>query len=125
MNAWINGPWTAMKKILQKAMQTRKDNPTWNCVICFPQVDEDWFHDFINENIERVRKLSFSLQLSDHDDYKGGQLQLMNEVGETYFAPKKKGTLIIFDSRVRHRVRKVTEGERQSLVGWVMGPRWR
>jgi PKHD-type hydroxylase len=81
--------------------------------------------DFINENIERVRKLSFSLQLSDHDDYKGGQLQLMNEVGETYFAPKKKGTLIIFDSRVRHRVRKVTEGERQSLVGWVMGPRWR
>lgn len=81
--------------------------------------------DFINENIERVRKLSFSLQLSDHDDYKGGQLQIMDDTGQVFFAPKKKGTLIIFDSRVKHRVRKVTEGNRLSLVGWVMGPRWR
>ena len=35
--------------------------------------------DFVNENIELVRKLSFSIQLSDPDDYDGGNLQLMDE----------------------------------------------
>ena len=36
--------------------------------------------DFVNENIELVRKLSFSIQLSDPDDYDGGNLQLMDEL---------------------------------------------
>ena len=37
--------------------------------------------DFINENIEMVRKLSFSIQLSDPDDYEGGNVQLLDEAG--------------------------------------------
>jgi hypothetical protein len=73
---------------------------------------------------ELVRKLSFSLQLSNKEDYKGGQLQLMHE-GRSFFAPKQRGTLIVFDSRLMHRVRPVTEGVRKSIVGWVVGPRWR
>ena len=36
--------------------------------------------DFLNENIELIRKLSFVVQLSDPDDYEGGNLQLLNEV---------------------------------------------
>ena len=39
--------------------------------------------DFVNENIELVRKLSFSIQLSDPDDYEGGNVQLMNQVTTT------------------------------------------
>ena len=35
--------------------------------------------DFVNENIELVRKLSFSIQLSDPDDYEGGNVQLLDE----------------------------------------------
>jgi len=81
--------------------------------------------DFINENVEMVRKLSFALQLSHHDDYEGGNVQFLDENGKTYFAPRKKGTIILFDSRIQHRVLKVTKGERKSLVGWVVGPRWR
>ena len=81
--------------------------------------------DFIAENKEVIRKLSFSLQLSDVDEYEGGQVQFMDDASKTYFAPKTKGTLIIFDSRTRHRVLKVTKGRRLSLVGWVVGPRWR
>lgn len=80
---------------------------------------------FIVENSEIIRKLSFSLQLSDVDDYEGGQLQFLGDEKTTYFAPKRKGTLIIFDSRTKHRVLKVTKGVRKSLVGWVVGPRWR
>ena len=74
---------------------------------------------------ECVRKLSFSLQLSDAKDYKGGEVEFINSAGERYFAPKQKGTLIVFDSRTKHRVRTVKSGLRKSLVGWVVGPRWK
>lgn len=87
--------------------------------------DEANASDFINKNIETVRKLSIVMQLSHHDDYEGGNLQLMNDGGQSYFAPRKKGTIIIFDSRAQHRVLKVTKGVRKSLVGWIVGPRWR
>ena len=82
-------------------------------------------NDFVNENIELVRKLSFVLQLSDPDDYEGGNLQLLSEDGKSYFAPRKRGTVILFDSRTQHRVLPVKSGLRKSIVGWVTGPRWK
>ena len=81
--------------------------------------------DFLNESLELVRKLSFVVQLSNHDDYEGGNLQLLDEAGRSYFAPRKRGTVILFDSRTQHRVLKVTKGIRKSLVGWTVGPRWK
>ena len=81
--------------------------------------------DFVNESIELVRKLSFVVQLSDPEDYEGGNLQLLDESGKSYFAPRIKGTMILFDSRTQHRVLKVTKGVRRSIVGWVVGPRWK
>lgn len=81
--------------------------------------------DFLNENIEMVRKLSFVVQLSDPDDYEGGNLQLLDEAGQSYIAPRKRGTVILFDSRTQHRVQKVRSGVRKSLVGWTVGPRWK
>lgn len=81
--------------------------------------------DYLNEKLELVRKLSFVVQLSDPDDYEGGNLQLLGEDGRSYFAPRRKGTVIVFDSRTQHRVLKVTKGTRKSLVGWVVGPRWK
>ena len=81
--------------------------------------------DFVNENIELVRKLSFVLQLSDPDDYEGGNLQLLDEGGTTYFAPRNRGTVILFDSRTQHRVLPVKSGLRKSIVGWTVGPRWK
>ena len=82
-------------------------------------------NDFVNENIELVRKLSFIIQLSDPSDYEGGNVQFLAENGSSYFAPRKRGTVIVFDSRAQHRVLKVTKGTRKSLVGWVVGPRWK
>ena len=81
--------------------------------------------DYLNEKLELVRKLSFVVQLSDPDDYEGGNLQLIAEDGKSYFAPRKRGTVVVFDSRTQHRVLKVTKGLRKSLVGWVVGPRWK
>lgn len=74
---------------------------------------------------EYVRKLSFSLQLSDPKDYVGGELQFLGAGDVTFFAPKQRGSLVVFDSRTKHRVVKVKSGVRRSLVGWVVGPRWK
>ena len=83
-------------------------------------------NDFIISNVEKPRKLSFSLQLSDANSYEGGNLQFMSDANhKIYNAPRRRGTLIVFDSRLRHRVSKVRSGRRESLVGWVNGPRWR
>jgi len=81
--------------------------------------------DSISLQSEYVRKLSFSLQLSGPEDYTGGEVQFMDNQRNTYFAPKQRGTLIIFDSRTPHRVKKIKSGVRKSLVGWVIGPRWK
>lgn len=86
---------------------------------------ENLANDFVSENIESVRKLSFVLQLSNPDDYEGGNLQLLDEADNSYIAPRKRGTVILFDSRTRHRVLPVKSGLRKSVVGWVVGPRWK
>ena len=72
-----------------------------------------------------VRKLSFAMQLSSPDDYEGGNVQLLDESGKSYIMPRKKGSIMLFDSRTQHRVHKVTKGVRKSIVGWTVGPRWK
>lgn len=92
--------------------------------ISYRGVDEDRSKQKSLLGDELVRKISFSLQLSGPEEYKGGQFQII-EGEKMSFAPKQRGTLIIFDSRIRHRVLPVKEGIRKSLVGWVIGPRWK
>ena len=74
---------------------------------------------------EYIRKLSFTLQLSEPTDYRGGEVEFLDNSSRRFLAPKQRGTMIVFDSRVRHRVRKVKSGTRKSIVGWVVGPRWK
>jgi predicted 2-oxoglutarate/Fe(II)-dependent dioxygenase YbiX len=81
--------------------------------------------DYMAKNTEQVRKLSVVIQLSDPDEYEGGNLQLLDESDKSYIAPRKKGTVIVFDSRTRHRVQKIRSGTRRSIVAWIMGPRWK
>jgi len=69
-----------------------------------------------------TRKLSFSLFLND--DYTGGELQFVTPQ-RTITVPAKAGKLIIFDSSILHRVRKVKTGQRRVLTGWVIGPYWK
>ena len=84
---------------------------------------EHTMQDFVNENCEMVRKLSFAMQLSDPDDYEGGNVQLLDEAGNSYICPRQRGCVVLFDSRTQHRVLKVTKGTRKSIVGWTVGPR--
>ena len=81
----------------------------------------------INEPDELVRKLSFTLQLTNDDEYTGGNLEFADFDDSTYrfLVPKSRGTVIVFDSRTPHRVTPIESGIRKSLVGWVVGKRWR
>ena len=81
--------------------------------------------DFLNLNTEYVRKISFTLQLSHPDDYEGGNVQFIDDENRSFMAPRQRGAIILFDSRTRHRVLKVRKGVRRSIVGWVLGPRWK
>jgi PKHD-type hydroxylase len=72
----------------------------------------------------KYRKLSFSLQLSPDDSYKGCDLSMM--IGpEDILAPRQQGSVTFFPSVLLHKVTPITRGKRYSLVGWVSGPRFR
>lgn len=85
------------------------------------------YNSYLERKTEEIRKLSVIVQLSNPEDYEGGNVQFMTEDGSntTYFAPRQRGTVIVFDSRAKHRVLKIKKGIRKSLVAWCMGPRWK
>ncbi|MDA8015328.1 MAG: 2OG-Fe(II) oxygenase, partial [Gammaproteobacteria bacterium] len=66
------------------------------------------------------------VQLSDADEYEGGDFQ-MHYVKAHPPADiiRKRGTVLIFPSLLLHRVTPVTSGVRYSLVGWYVGPSWK
>ena len=67
------------------------------------------------------RKISVVVQLTNPEEYTGGELNLNGGNG-IITAPKEKNTVIIFPSFVLHRVTPVLTGTRKSLVTWVAGP---
>ena len=100
--------------------------PKINEILAGDSVDNKEVHlDYLNQKTEYVRKLSFTLQLSEPTDYRGGEVEFLDSGGKRFLAPKQRGTMIVFDSRTRHRVRKIKSGIRKSIVGWVVGPRWK
>jgi len=68
-----------------------------------------------------VRKLSFTVQLTDPDEYEGGEVVIKASHVEDV-VHRNKGTVIFFPSYVLHEVKPVTKGIRHGLVGWVTGP---
>lgn len=75
----------------------------------------------------KIRKISFSLNLTDSNKYEGGELEFaipgkkLEYRIESSDLFKDQGSLIFFPSFVKHRVTPVTKGTRYSLVGWVLG----
>lgn len=85
-----------------------------------------WHSDYGSEpDSNHTRKLSASLLISDPTEFEGGDLEFINYHGKVSPAPRTKGTMIIFDSRIPHRVTPVTKGKRISLVAWMLGPKLR
>ena len=68
-----------------------------------------------------LRKLSFSLQLTDPTEYEGGELIIDSGI-KPHLVSKELGDMHFFLSDLVHEARPVTKGSRHVLVGWVVGP---
>jgi len=83
----------------------------------------DWHLDIGPGSISH-RKISVVIQLSDPNDYVGGDLQIMT--GSEYTtAPRGRGNVVIFPSFLLHRVVPLTSGNRKSLVLWIGGEHYK
>ena len=80
----------------------------------------DWHIDM--SAVISTRKLAFSIQLSNPEDYEGGDLQFYDGNNPTSdLQLREKGSLIIFPSFVWHRVTPISKGTRYAIVGWIHG----
>ena len=79
----------------------------------------------------KVRKISMTINLTEPDDYKGGDLKFDfgPHAGRGRFKTCKeirpRGSVIVFPSFLHHQVTPVTEGTRYSLVLWSLGKPFR
>jgi len=114
---------------------------------CVNAVNADWFRydltgfegiqftrysaqgDFYSSHVDTaslpggaVRKLSFTIQLSDPDSYEGGEVVLYNSLIDSVTLSRTLGSISFFPSYSIHEVKPVTRGVRYSLVGWACGP---
>lgn len=62
--------------------------------------------------------ISFTLGLTELDDYQGGELIIEDSSGSRSWRVGA-GDLLIYPSHYLHQVTAVTEGERLALVGWA------
>lgn len=75
-----------------------------------------------------ARKLSVVVNLSDPNDYEGGQLEFKDTFGEKVADTdlmqriRSKGSVVVFPAYTPHRVTPVESGVRHSLATWVLGP---
>ena len=72
----------------------------------------------LSEDIDR--KITMSVQLSNDEDYVGGDLLILNQQ-----LSRKKGSIIAFPSLLTHQVNPILKGERWSLISWAWGPEWK
>lgn len=81
--------------------------------------DNNW-----TKNTPYDRKMSMVIQLSDKDDYTGGELKLTHDPlpAGTF---ENQGDAIFFPAFNRHMVTPVKLGVRYSLVTWFVGPKFR
>ena len=78
---------------------------------------------------EDSRKISMTFQLSDEDEYTGGDLIITTGITDKgslgYPISRKQGSATAFPSYYKHQVNEIKTGTRYSLVAWVHGPHWK
>lgn len=72
------------------------------------------------------RKLTCVIQLTDPNEYQGGDLELF-ELAEypNKDELRQQGTAIFFPSFIPHQAHPVTKGKRYSLAIWFEGDKWK
>jgi PKHD-type hydroxylase len=142
---WVNDQW--LYNVICPYIQTANKNAGWNFQIDWFETMQythykkgqfyDWHCDQRDTPYNypeaphfhnKIRKISATVQLTEPEKYKGGELVFdarnkmsgaKNILKNKKFLPK--GTVIVFPSFVWHKVTPVTKGERNSLVIWSLG----
>jgi len=91
-----------------------------------------WHFDEIKNNQNKlIRKLSIIINLTDPEDFEGGDVWISKPHPEADKTQKikldfmrKRGSCVVFPSFLYHRVAPVTKGTRHSLVCWMRGERF-
>ena len=84
----------------------------------------NWHIDtFLDTDNSFHRKLSLTLQLSESDDYEGGDFEFLHSSSPDNI--RKLGNILVFPSFSTHRVTPVTSGTRRSLVAWFEGSKFK
>tara|TARA_B110000285_G_scaffold161301_1_gene180152 strand:+ start:1309 stop:1926 length:618 start_codon:yes stop_codon:yes gene_type:complete len=133
--AWL---YTKLKEWAQEANESTWDFDLYACneqiqyteYYASEKGHYDWHQDIGPGELPSKRKISITVQLSDADEYDGGELQISfggTGVGElsSFNCPKGAGVSVLFPSYMMHRVSPVTRGTRRSLVLWVGGAHYR
>ena len=87
----------------------------------------DWHAD-IGPGLLSKRKISITVQLSEPDEYEGGDLEIFkggSMDGPFPTAKREAGLVFVFPSFMMHRVTPVTKGVRKSFVIWLGGSHYR
>jgi PKHD-type hydroxylase len=80
---------------------------------------------WLNNDPHYHRKLSGIVQLSDPNQYAGGEFEITETIHPIDKEIKERGSVVYFPSMLRHKANKVTKGIRYSLAVWFEGPKWR
>ena len=83
------------------------------------------WHQDIGPGAGALRKVSITVQLSESDEYEGGDLEISRGGFHGEAAPRGAGRVVIFPSYMPHRVTEVTKGTRRSFVLWVGGEHYK
>ena len=132
---WLNEGW--LYNLLTPYVNTANENAGWNFQfersenIQFTIYNKNQYYDWHTDagvDFPIYRKLSMTVQLSDPNDYEGGDLEfdLRNQTKSPtniINTPqiREQGTICVFPSFVWHRVTPIITGKRYSLVMWTYG----
>ena len=83
------------------------------------------WHQDIGGGSASKRKISITVQLSDPEEYEGGDLEMWQGGESVVKSARGAGVVFIFPSYMMHRVTKVTKGTRRSFVLWIGGQHYR
>jgi PKHD-type hydroxylase len=113
--------WEANQEMFQFDIDYMPENIQYTEYYGSDEGGYEWHMDIGSTDNMNLRKISITVQLSDSDEYEGGDLQLWMGGTQPYTAPRGKGNVIVFPSFMLHRVTPVTSGTRKSFVIWLGG----
>ena len=143
---WLNDRW--IYDAIVPFVRTANKNANWNFEfddaesIQFTIYKKGQFYNWHMDGFEdpydmpddlhkhgKVRKLSVTVALSDHKEYKGGDFYFIIDNSKNPLKPKQmkakeikeKGSIIVFPSYEFHKVAPIIKGTRCSLVIWFLG----